>query len=108
MTPLAFNEPSRGGRIEVRDQAQSRDHLAFIRTVLALERTVLAYVRTALAFAAVGVAVAHFLPDAWLALWTLGALVGVMFAAAVYRSVRVGRSLQDAKAKAAATSRTYP
>jgi putative membrane protein len=97
---------SRRGRIELREDTQSRDHLAFVRTVLALERTVLAYVRTALAFAAVGVAVAHFLPEAWLALWSLGALAGIMFAVAVYRSVRVGLSLLDTKAKAGATSRT--
>jgi putative membrane protein len=92
---------------KIREHPQSRDHLAFIRTVLALERTALAYVRTALAFAAVAVAVAHFMPGAWLALWALGALAGLMFAAAAYRAVRVGRSLQDAKAKAGVTSRTY-
>jgi uncharacterized membrane protein YidH (DUF202 family) len=66
---------------------------------LALERTVLAYVRTALTFAGVGVAVAHFLSDAWLAVWTLGALAAVMLATAAYRSVRVTRSLRGAKAK---------
>ena len=85
--------------IEVRERTQSRDHLAFVRTVLALERTVLAYVRTALAFAAVAVAVAHLVSEAWLAVWTIGALAGAMVAIAAYRSVRVTRSLRDAKAK---------
>jgi putative membrane protein len=106
-TARSLTEPSRRGRIEIREHPQSRDHLAFIRTVLALERTALAYVRTALAFAAVAVAVAHFMPGAWLALWALGALAGVMFAAAAYRAVRVGRSLRDAKTQAGVTSRTY-
>ena len=83
---------------------ENRDNLAFVRTVLALERTALAYVRTALALAAVAVAVGHFFPGAWLAVWTLGALAGGMFAAAAYRTARVARSLRDIRQRLGTSS----
>src|SRR5688572_9408540 len=85
-------------QIDGREDTQ-RDHLAFVRTVLALERTVLAYLRTALAFLAVGVAVAHFFPGAWLSTWMLGALASLMGAVGIYRAARVALRLRDVRAQ---------
>jgi putative membrane protein len=92
--PCAYEQ----GRAHIEgEDTQNRDYLAFVRTVLALERTVLAYVRTALAFAALGAVLAHFIPEAWPAVWMLAVLAGVTVGAAVYRCVRVARSLRNAE-----------
>jgi putative membrane protein len=47
----------------VSDDAQIRDRLALIRTVLANERTFLAYMRSSLALLATGVTAIHFIPN---------------------------------------------